>query len=66
MCSIFEKSKETRARLQASSIENVESYMQTLSALEEELKIAELKNMEYEEVLNITTQTALKQFNINE
>lgn len=29
-------------------------------------KIAELKNMEYEEVLNITTQTALKQFNINE
>lgn len=27
-------------------------------------KIAEIKNMDYEEVLNITTKTALKQFNI--
>lgn len=39
----LEKSKEIRARLQASSIENVESYAQILSTLEEELKIAEMK-----------------------
>ena len=41
----LEKSKEIRARLQASSIENVESYMQTLSTLEEEVKIAILKKV---------------------
>lgn len=47
----LEKSKEIRARLQASSIENVESYMQTLSTLEEEVKIAILKKDHAQEVL---------------
>lgn len=39
----LERSKEIRATLQASSIEHFESYMQTLSVLEEELKVASLK-----------------------
>lgn len=47
----LEKSKEIRARLQASSIENVESYMQTLSTLEEEVKIAILKKDHAQEIL---------------
>lgn len=49
----LEKSKETRARLQISSIENVESYKQTLSALEEKLKIAELKKAHSSEILEL-------------
>lgn len=49
----LEKSKEIRARIQASSIENVESYMQTLSALEEELKIAVLKKDHAHEILEL-------------
>ena len=47
----LEKSKEIRTRLQASSIENVESYMQTLSTLEEEVKIAILKKDHAQEIL---------------
>ena len=49
----LEKSKEIRAQIQASSIENVESYMQTLSALEEELKIAVLKKDHAHEILEL-------------
>lgn len=49
----LEKSKKIRAQLQRSSIENVESYMQTLSALEEELKIAVLKEKHAQEILEI-------------
>lgn len=49
----LEKSKEIRARLQASSIENVESYMQTLSTLEEEVKIAILKKEYAQEILEL-------------
>lgn len=49
----LEKSKEIRARLQASSIENVESYMQTLSTLEEEVKIAILKKEHAQEILEL-------------
>lgn len=49
----LEKTKEIRSRLQSSSIENVESYMQTLSVLEEDLKIAELKKAHTEELLSI-------------
>ena len=49
----LEKTKEIRSRLQSSSIENVESYMQTLSVLEEDLKIAELKKAHTEELLLI-------------
>lgn len=49
----LEKTKEIRSRLQSSSIENVESYMQTLSVLEENLKIAELKKAHTEELLSI-------------
>ena len=49
----LEKSKEIRARLQTSSIENVESYMQILSILEEELKIAALKKEHAQAILDI-------------
>ena len=49
----LEKSKEIRTRLQASSIENVESYMQTLSTLEEEVKIAILKKEHAQEILEL-------------
>lgn len=49
----LEKSKEIRARLQTSSIENVESYMQILSTLEEELKIAALKKEHAQTILDI-------------
>lgn len=49
----LEKTKEIRSRLQSSSIENVESYMQTLSVLEEDLKIAELKKAHTKELLSI-------------
>lgn len=49
----LEKSKEIRARLQTSSIENVESYMQILSTLEEELKIAALKKEHAQAILDI-------------
>ena len=51
--SSLEKTKEIRSRLQSSNIEHVESYMQTLSALEEELKIADLKKVHAEELLSI-------------
>lgn len=49
----LEKSKEIRARLQASSIENVESYMQILSALEKEVKITILKKDHAQEIMNL-------------
>lgn len=49
----LEKSKEIRARLQASSIENVESYAQILSTLEEELKIAEMKEEHAKTILEL-------------
>lgn len=49
----IEKTKEIRSRIQSSSIENVESYMQTLSVLEENLKISELKKVHIEELLSI-------------
>lgn len=49
----LEKSKEIRAQLQTSSIENVESYMQILSTLEEELKIAALKKEHAQAILDI-------------
>lgn len=49
----LERTKEIRARLQSSSIENVDGYMQELSALEEELKIASLKKAHTEELLRI-------------
>ena len=49
----LEKTKEIRARLQSSSIENVDGYLQKLSALEEELKIASLKKAHTEEILLI-------------
>lgn len=49
----LERSKEIRASLQASSIENVESYMKILSALEEELKITELKQEHTQALLDI-------------
>ena len=51
--SSLEKSKAIRARLQASSIEHVESYMQTLSTLEEQLKIAVLKEEHVQEILDL-------------
>lgn len=49
----LEKSKEIRARLQTSSIENVESYEQILSTLEEELKIAEMKEEHAKMILEL-------------
>ena len=49
----LERTKEIRARLQSSSIENVDGYMQELSALEEELKIVSLKKAHTEELLLI-------------
>lgn len=49
----LKKSKEIRARLQASSIENVESYAQTLSTFEEELKIAEMKEEHAKMILEL-------------
>lgn len=49
----LEKTKEIRARLQSSSIENVDGYLQKLSALEEELKITSLKKTHTEEILLI-------------
>jgi len=56
----LERTKEIRTRLQASSIENVEGYMQILSELEEELKIALLKKEHIEELLMLR-QTDLVQ-----
>lgn len=53
----LEKTKEIRSRLQSSSIENVESYMETLSVLEENLKIAELKKEHTKELLSIRQTT---------
>lgn len=49
----LERSRYIRARLQTSSIENVESYMKILSALEEELKITELKQEHTQALLDI-------------
>lgn len=49
----LEKSKKIRSQLQTSSIENAESYIQTLSALEEELRIAVLKKEHAHEILDI-------------
>lgn len=56
----LEKSKKIRAQLQRSSIENIESYMQTLSSLEEEIKIAALKEKHAQEILEI------KRFNLTQ
>lgn len=47
----LERSKEIRATLQASSVEHFESYIQTLSVLEEELKVALLKKEHAAELL---------------
>lgn len=47
----LERSKEIRATLQTSSIECFESYVQTLSVLEEELKVALLKKKHAAELL---------------
>lgn len=49
----LERSKEIRATLQSSSIEHFESYIQTLSVLEEELKVALLKKEHAAELLVI-------------
>ena len=49
----LERSKEIRAILQSSSIEHFESYIQTLSVLEEELKVALLKKEHAAELLVI-------------
>lgn len=49
----LEKSKEIRATLQRSSVEHYEEYMQTLSALEEDLKVAMLKTEHLRELLEI-------------
>lgn len=51
--SSLERSKEIRAKLQASSIEHFESYIQTLSALEEDLKLTILKKDHAKELLEI-------------
>jgi len=49
----LEKSKEIRATLQRSNVEHYEEYMQTLSALEEDLKVAMLKTEHLRELLEI-------------
>ena len=49
----LERSKEIRATLQASSIEHFESYIQTLSVLEEELKVTLLKKEHAAELLTL-------------
>lgn len=49
----LERSKEIRATLQASSIEHFESYIQTLSVLEEELKVTLLKKEHATELLTL-------------
>ena len=49
----LEKSKEIRNSLQNVSIENVEEYMKTLTELEEEGKISELKKQHAEELIGI-------------
>jgi hypothetical protein len=49
----LEKSKKIRAQLQRSSIEHIESYVHTLSVLEEKLKIAVLKEKHTQEILEI-------------
>ena len=49
----LEKSKEIRATLQRSNVEHYEEYMQTLSALEEDLKVATLKTEHLRELLEI-------------
>lgn len=49
----LEKSKEIRATLQRSNVEHYEEYMQTLSALEEDLRVAMLKTEHLSEFLEI-------------
>ena len=49
----LDKSKEIRATLQRSNVEHYEEYMQTLSALEEDLKVAMLKTEHLRELLEI-------------
>lgn len=49
----LEKSKEIRATLQRSNVEHYEEYIQTLSALEEDLKVAALKTEHIRELLEI-------------
>lgn len=49
----LERSKEIRAKLQSSSIEHFENYVQTLSVLEEDLKLAMLKMEHAQDVLNM-------------
>ena len=51
--SSLERTKEIRAKLQASSIEHFENYVQTLSVLEEELKITAVKKEHAEELLTL-------------
>jgi hypothetical protein len=58
--SSLERTKEIRAKLQASSIEHFENYVQTLSVLEEELKVTTVKKAHAEELLALK-QTALEQ-----
>lgn len=49
----LEKSKEIREILQKSNVEHYEEYMQTLSALEEDMKVAVLKAEHLRELLEI-------------
>lgn len=50
----LERAKKIRDRLQSTSIENFESYMNVRSSLEEELKIIELKKEHSETLLELT------------
>lgn len=49
----LERSKEIRAKLQSSNIEHFESYVQALSGLEEDLKVAMLKMEHAQDLLNM-------------
>ncbi len=49
----LERSREIRARLQNTSVENFEGYAQNLSALEEKLKINRLKKEHIQELLDL-------------
>jgi len=51
----LERTKEIRAKLQASSIDHFESYVQNLSVLEEELKVALVKKEHVTELLILKT-----------
>lgn len=49
----LEKSKEIRATLQRSNVEHYEEYMQTLSVLEDELRVAMLKSDHIREIMEL-------------